>query len=389
MNLFVCFLFVIFVDLSTAALRSQNNATPKPPINNRPTYAPQRKVNPFTLSGQSLVDYVNKNGKWRAQYNVKLGAAKSEELSRLAGVKPDFPQVLYNDVNRKPRLLAKKQKNNKAYSNIEIPREFDARKKWHFCSDVIGNIYDQSLCGSCWIVSSATSFSDRLCIYTHGKHKPQISVSDGLSCCQNCGEGCIGGYPNRAFEYMQNQGIVSGGNYTDRVGCKPYIFPPCKKTEQKVKNIAVSQCDGVLFKAPKCIKTCRDGFDYNYYTDRFFASQTATFIRDPEAIQRELLIYGPLVFSGLQIYEDFLHYKTGVYEVTGGRFIGLHAIKVIGWGVESDGTPYWLVANSWGRQWGFDGYFKIRRNTNEAGIEGLANSAYPDLQRSASAFAHL
>jgi hypothetical protein len=36
------------------------------------------------------------------------------------------------------------------------------------------------------------------------------------------------------------------------------------------------------------------------------ASTTATFIRDPEGIQRELMIYGPLVFSGLQIYEDFL-----------------------------------------------------------------------------------
>lgn len=43
------------------------------------------------------------------------------------------------------------------------------------------------------------------------------------------------------------------------------------------------------------------------------------------------------------IEQRFQHYKTGVYEVTGGRFIGLHAIKVIGWGVESDGTPYWLV----------------------------------------------
>jgi cathepsin B len=72
-------------------------------------------------------------------------------------------------------------------------------------------------------VSSASSFADRLCIFTAGKQKPQISSTDVLSCCSNCGEGCIGGYPHRAFEYMQRYGIVSGGNYTNQIGCKPYV----------------------------------------------------------------------------------------------------------------------------------------------------------------------
>jgi cathepsin B len=40
----------------------------------------------------------------------------------------------------------------------------------------------------------------------------------------------------------------------------------------------------------------------------------------------------------------------------------------LGWGVE-DGTPYWLVANSWNTDWGNNGYFKILRGSNECGIE--------------------
>jgi hypothetical protein len=71
-------------------------------------------------------------------------------LSRLAGVKPDFPQVLYKDVARKPKLLAKQQKNNKAYSNIEIPRSFDARTHWFRCADVIGNIQGKWILKKFW-----------------------------------------------------------------------------------------------------------------------------------------------------------------------------------------------------------------------------------------------
>ena len=58
-------------------------------------------------------------------------------------------------------------------------------------------------------------------------------------------------------------------------------------------------------------------------------------------------------------------------------------MRLIGWGTLND-TPYWLIANSWGRYWGMGGafcclylitpvvlkgYFMIRRGVNECGIE--------------------
>lgn len=59
---------------------------------------------------------------------------------------------------------------------------------------------------------------------------------------------------------------------------------------------------------------------------------------------------------------------TGVYQHKSGAPLGGHAIKLLGWGTE-DGTPYWLVANSWNPDWGDQGFFKILRGRDECGIE--------------------
>ncbi|UMM33861.1 hypothetical protein L5515_007182 [Caenorhabditis briggsae] len=68
---------------------------------------------------------------------------------------------------------------------------------------------------------------------------------------------------------------------------------------------------------------------------------------------------GP-VEASFTVYEDFYIYKKGVYQYTAGEVLGGHAIKIIGWGTEH-GTDYWLIANSWGADWGENGFFKIRR----------------------------
>lgn len=99
--------------------------------------------------------------------------------------------------------------------------------------------------------------------------------------------------------------------------------------------------------------------------------------RDQSHIQQEILTNGP-VEATLTVYEDLLHYKSGVYQHVEGKVLGGHAIRMLGWGVDN-GTPYWLIANSWNNDWGDDGFFKILRGKDHCGIESSISAGLPAL----------
>ena len=72
------------------------------------------------------------------------------------------------------------------------------------------------------------------------------------------------------------------------------------------------------------------------------------------------------------VYDDFLTYKSGVYQKSAGaKALGGHSVKIVGYGV-ADGVKYWTVANSWNSEWGANGFFKILRGANECNIESDA-----------------
>ena len=58
-----------------------------------------------------------------------------------------------------------------------------------------------------------------------------------------------------------------------------------------------------------------------------------------------------------------------------------HAVLIVGYGNE-DGIDYWLVKNSWGTEWGDNGYIKILRDETDTteGICGIASQpSFPTL----------
>ena len=93
------------------------------------------------------------------------------------------------------------------------------------------------------------------------------------------------------------------------------------------------------------------------------------------------MTHGP-VEVGFFVYMDFAHYKRGVYRRSSRaiRPVGGHAVRLLGWGEDPDAGPYWLAANSWSSAWGEGGFFRIRRGTNEAGIETTPAAGLPAVQ---------
>jgi hypothetical protein len=78
-------------------------------------------------------------------------------------------------------------------------------------------------------------------------------------------------------------------------------------------------------------------------------------------IQSALITQGPLPAT-MDVYEDFYpSYAGGVYQYTWGGYVFGHCITIVGyndlWGGPDEG--YWIVKNSWGTEWGEDGWFRI------------------------------
>ena len=92
---------------------------------------------------------------------------------------------------------------------------------------------------------------------------------------------------------------------------------------------------------------------------------------------------GPLAVS-FEVYNDFMHYKSGIYHHTGleDRFnpfeITNHAVLLVGYGSDDiTGEKYWIIKNSWGPNWGEDGFFRIKRGTDECSVESIAVESFP------------
>lgn len=298
---------------------------------------PQAKIQANILQ-DLIVQKVNAhpNAGWKAATNSRFNKYTVEQFKYILGAKKLPKNALESiPVKTYPKSL-------------ELPKEFDARTAWPQCK-TIGNILDQGHCGSCWAFGAVESLQDRFCI--HYNMSVSLSVNDLLSCCGfMCGDGCDGGYPIRAWNYFVQNGVV-----TDE--CDPYF---------DTKGCSHPGCEPA-YPTPRCEKKCKSN-NLLWEETKHFSVNAYQVSSDPHDIMAEVYKNGPVEVA-FTVYEDFAHYKSGIYKHVTGDEMGGHAVKLIGWGTSEEGEDYWLLANQWNRGWGDDGYFKILRGTNECGIE--------------------
>lgn len=271
----------------------------------------------------NLINYINsQNVGWVASRNPRFEGITLAQARSLLGIKPTWTGV------------------HRVSSELDTaPVSFDSRQQWPHCTTEIRN---QEQCGSCWAFSATEVLQDRFCIATNTFTilSPQYVLN-----CDHTDMGCNGGYLDAVWNFLTHTGTTTDS-------CNPYVSG-----------------NGNV---PSCSSKCANDSPLQLYK-----ASGALQLKTVSAIQSDLMTNGP-VQAAFSVYQDFFSYKSGVYVHRSGSLAGGHAIKIVGWGLDSTtNKPYWIVANSWGTSWGMNGYFWILRGVNECGIEDNVWSGKP------------
>jgi cathepsin X len=85
-------------------------------------------------------------------------------------------------------------------------------------------------------------------------------------------------------------------------------------------------------------------------------------------MMNEIYQRGPITCA-MAVTQAFVNYTGGIFVDTTGRTNLDHDISIVGFGVDTNGTKYWIGRNSWGSYWGEKGFFRIIRGVNNLNIE--------------------
>ena len=308
--------------------------------------------------------------------SINTLSKKEQIINFVNKLSTTWKSKLYNrgDISFSINFLPKKIKNlpeKKIFYNYKfsLPENYDLREIYPQC-DSIKDIEENSECPASWAMIPIQTMSDRICIYSKGQIKKRLSVMHILTCCTSCGSGCSGGYPSYVFNFWVKNGIPTGGPYGDKNCCKPFLYPPLNNDNN------ISNNNKFLNDYFPCENKCQEGYNKTVEEDKIYGS-SAYSVKGEENIMSEIFENGSV--SGIMtVYEDFLNYKSGIYQHITGSSIGGLNVRIIGWGIEN-GIKYWIVVNTWGKSWGENGFFRVLRGRNECGIENSVNAGLPKI----------
>ena len=209
---------------------------------------------------------------------------------------------------------------------IEPPENFD----WEFDRGLKIDSKHQMDCGGCWAFATSVVLEYQYLL----KYNEKITFSEQqLIDCDENNLKCSGGNMKKAFLYLQDHGLMKSEDY-------PFINGEgeCKYDEKK----AVIKVNNFSF-IPK----------------------------DEEEMKKALFKYGPLAGAVNGMLMAF--YENGIYE----PWLSMlcpdninHAVVIVGYGVDKEtNKKFWRIKNSWGKNLGENGYFRLIRGDGACGIK--------------------
>lgn len=235
-------------------------------------------------------------------------------------------------------------------SRINDNDDFDIHLNWAVSSrnprntSLVHKSMDQGEhCGSCWAMAATGSMEASVALRYPDVPLLRLSVQELMDCETSLDQGCEGGNPLLAFDFLHRFGLTSAHRY-------PYTGKTghCQTTTNPVAKV---QAWGII-KPHK------------------------------ENVMKLAVRYlGPLAVSFRATHPDFLNYTSGIFDVANCghkkdpehvTIHNNHALLITGYGEETnkynETIPYWIARNSWGTTWGENGFVRIRRGKNTCGI---------------------
>ncbi|XP_058551505.1 procathepsin L-like [Neofelis nebulosa] len=276
-----------------------------------------------------------KNMKMIRQHNWEHNQGKHSFTVAMNGfgdmTNEEFKQVMNG-------LQMQKHKKGKVFQAplfAKIPSSVDWREKGY-----VTPVKDQGPCGSCWAFSATGALEGQMFRKT-GK-LVSLSEQNLVDCSQPQGnEGCNGGLMNNAFQYVKdNGGLDSEESYPYHAQDESCKYKPQDSAANDTGFFDIPQQEKALMVAVATKGPISVGIDASHFTFQFY---------------HEGIYYDPDCSS-----EDLDH-----------------GVLVIGYGTEigqSINNTYWIVKNSWGANWGIDGYIKMAKDRkNHCGIATMAS----------------
>lgn len=213
-------------------------------------------------------------------------------------------------------------------------------------------VKNQGKCNSCWAFSTIETVESAVFL-ANGKLM-ELSTEELITCDKVSDGGCMQGNTFSAVEYLEKNGVATEADYP--AGRSMNTTAECT-WDRKVSNVKVS--------------------DYAYVVPECYDGDCSDQV-DEDTLAAALATYGPL--SICIDATNWLDYKGGVLgeDKCTAMFSDIdHCVQLVGYDKKA-AVPYWKIRNSWGDDWGEEGFIRIpfkKGNACCVGCEAIAVTA--------------